>query len=103
MFYKFPAAGGGSSSTTNQLLHAGIGRIYFDSAAGTGVPSLGGGTTTIYIQREDGTWSPWQTYTDLANMESNPLVLDFGPVPTSVYVTLTGASGSDLYVEVVDC
>lgn len=101
MLYKFPAAGGGSSSTTNQMLNAGVGRLYFDSISGSGAPNLGAGTVTIYMQREDGVWSPWQTYTDLTDMESNPLVLDFGPVPTNVYVALSGSSGADLYVEVV--
>lgn len=101
MYYTFPGSGGGTSTTTNQMLDYGTGRIYFDSDASTGLPVLGGGTAIIYIQREDGEWSPWQEYTNLADMESNPMVLDFGPAPTNVYVKLTGATAADLYVEVV--
>jgi hypothetical protein len=101
VFYTFPGSGGGSSSVTNQKLPYGVGRIYFDSDAATGLPTLGGGAVKVYIKRQDGDWSPWQTWTDLATMESNPLLLNFGPGEAEVYVTLTGSTAADLYVEVI--
>jgi len=101
MFYTFPAGGGGSSSTTNQKLEYGVGRLYIDSAAGTGTPGFGGGTLTLYVKRADAVWSPWVAYTTEGGMPSNPMVLDFGPLATEVYAALSGASGSDMYIEII--
>ena len=101
MLYQFPAGGGGSSSTTNQKLPFGKARVYIDDAAGTGVPGFGAGTLTFYIKRADDTWSPWATYTTEGGLPSNPFVMDFGPAEAEVYAALSGASGSDMYIEII--
>jgi|AACY02.16.fsa_nt_gi hypothetical protein len=73
---------------------AGLGYCFIGSTASS---DFGGGTLSIEILLEDGTWGTVQQYTSVPS--PNPVALDFGGASTSIRARLASSTAPDLYVQ----